>query len=166
MDMYNTRFTVHADYIDPGVPLWIILALIAGIVSIVSIALLISLLITAPIHIRKNIHVGLPTAAILLITGILLTSVAGSQYLSYYEAIEDSQAPSVDEVIAAPEGCAIASNRVIKAEGSSVAGINLPDGQKRATYEVEASCQDNDSLDGLNALNNKIIFLDQQPLAP
>lgn len=156
MDIYNTRFTVHADYIDPGVTLSVILILIASIVGIV-------LLIAAFLRIKNYMHEGLPAAVIMIITGILLIAV--SQSLYPYRSIEDNQAPAIDEVIAAPEGCSITSNRVIKAEGSSVADINLPDGQKRATYEVEASCQDNEALDGLNTLNNTIIFLDQQPLA-
>lgn len=164
MTIYSDSFTVYADYVPTGfggLSFLISLVLACGVL-IIGIVLYVRTSVSEPSSREPEPDTTFKDAATLSTivgTALLIVFVGGMKSAPYSATV-----PFIDTIITAPEDCAIHSDTVNMSSDTIIAISELPEGQKRATFRVNATCKDVESLQQLLVLDESIVPLDQQPV--
>lgn len=163
MSIYTDSFTVYADYVPTGfggLPFWISLVLACGVL-IIGIALYARTSDSerASSESKSDTFKDAATISTVVGTASLIVFVGGMMSGPYSATV-----PFIDTIITAPEDCAISSGTVNISSDTIIAVSDLPEGQKRATFRVNATCKDVESLHQLLELDESFIPLEQQPV--
>lgn len=157
MIIHSDSFVVHADYIPTEVselhPLILSMIAFGGV--------------GAGIVLYGNIgDSGRSSITDTVVNVVLFFILIGASILMIYAIFtgDMKSSPDIGTIITAPEDCAISSGTGIEPSDPIIAVSELPEGQNRATFHVNAACKNAESLQQLLELDETIIPLDQQPV--
>lgn len=156
MTTHSDSFVVHADYVPAGVSdLHLLITVILAYAGI-----------GAGIVLYGRIGASDRSKSDTVVNVTLVFILVGIASLMAYTLIIGGMksSPDIDTIITAPEDCAISSGTGIKSSDAIITVRELPEGQKRATFHVNATCKDAESLQQLLELDESIVPLDQQPV--
>lgn len=163
---HSDSFIVHADYVPTwglGLPHLALLVLACGVITT-------GIGLQARISDSERSSRGPKPDAfkddttVFILVGTFLIA-ASAVLLGFAKSSSDNTAvPFIDTIIITPEDCVISSGAGIKSSDTIIAVSDLPEGQKRGTFHVNATCKNAESLQQLLELDETIIPLDQQPV--
>lgn len=163
MSIYTDSFVVYADYVPTGfggLSFLISLVLACGVLIIgIAIYARTSDSERSSRESKSDTFKDAATISTIVGTASLIVFVGGMLSGPYSATV-----PFIDTIITAPEDCAIHSDTVNMSSDTIIAISDLPEGQKRATYHVNATCKDVETLQQLLELDESIIPLDHQPV--